>query len=87
MIFSILCPVSCNNKYITKTQIGPTRLGPTEQTQNICITFVPRGPGGFDVGPTLYKCYTNGLCLLRRWADIVQMLYKWFVFAGYGVNI
>ena len=32
--------------------------------QNICITFVRRRPNVFDVGPTLYKCYTNVLCLL-----------------------
>ena len=35
-----------------------------QQTQNICITFVQRRPNVFDVGPTLYKCYTNVLCLL-----------------------
>ena len=35
-----------------------------QQTQNICTTFVQRRPNVFDVGPTLYKCYTNVLCLL-----------------------
>ena len=30
----------------------------------ICITFVQCRPNVFDVGPTLYKCYTNVLCLL-----------------------
>ena len=39
----------------------------TRPTQNICITFVQYRPNVFDVGSTLYKCYTN-LC---------------FVFAGY----
>ena len=34
------------------------------QQQNICITFVQRRPNVFDVGATLYKCYTNVLCLL-----------------------
>ena len=34
-----------------------------QQTQNICITFIQRRTNVFDVGPTLYKCYTNGLCL------------------------
>ena len=38
--------------------------GATQQTQNICITFVQRRPNVFDVGPTLYECYTNVLCLL-----------------------
>ena len=28
------------------------------------ITFVQRRPNVFDVGPTLYKCYTNVLCFL-----------------------
>ena len=37
---------------------------PTQQTQNICITFVQRRPNVFNVGPTLYKYYTNVLCLL-----------------------
>ena len=31
---------------------------------NICITFVQRRPNVEDVGPTLYKCYTNVMCLL-----------------------
>ena len=31
----------------------------THQTQNICITFVQCRPNVFDVGPTLYKCYTK----------------------------
>ena len=33
----------------------------SQQTQNICITFVERRRNVFDVGPTLYKCYTNVL--------------------------
>ena len=28
------------------------------------LTFAQRQPNVFDVGPTLYKCYTNVLCLL-----------------------
>ena len=36
----------------------------SQQTQRICITFIQRRPNVFDVGPTLYKCYTNVLCLL-----------------------
>ena len=31
----------------------------TQQTQNIFITFIQRRPNISDVGPTLYKCYTN----------------------------
>ena len=33
----------------------------SQQTQNISMTFIQRRP---NVGPTLYKCYTNVLCLL-----------------------
>ena len=33
----------------------------SQQTQNICITFVQRRPNVFDA---LYKCYTNVLCYL-----------------------
>ena len=36
-------------------------LRSTQETQNICITFVQCVE---DVGPALYKCYTNVLCLL-----------------------
>ena len=35
---------------------------PRQQTQNICIT--QRRPNVFDVGPTMYKRFTNVLCLL-----------------------
>ena len=31
----------------------------------ICIAFIQRRPNVFAVGPTLYQCYTNVLCLLR----------------------
>ena len=44
----------------------------TQQSQNVCITFVQRRPNVFDVGPTLYKCYTNVLCLLGR--GVIQMM-------------
>ena len=40
--------------------------GPTQQTQNICIAFVQRRHNVFDVGPTLYKCYTN-VCVYWEW--------------------
>ena len=36
----------------------------SQEAQHICITFIQRRPNVFDVGPTLYKCYTNVLCLL-----------------------
>ena len=36
----------------------------SQQIQNICITFTQRRPNVFDVGPALYRYYTNGLFLL-----------------------
>ena len=35
------------------------------ETQNICMTFAQCWFNVEEVGPTLYKCYTNVLCLLR----------------------
>ena len=35
-----------------------------QQTQNICITFIVCSANVENVGPMLYKCYTNVLCLL-----------------------
>ena len=37
---------------------------PTRSTQHICVTFVQCWTNVEDVGPTLYKCHTNVLCLL-----------------------
>ena len=36
------------------------------KTKNICITFIQCWTNVEDVGPTLYKCYTNVPCLLGR---------------------
>ena len=41
-------------------------IATTQQTQNICITFVQCWTNVKDVGPTLYKSYTNVLCLLGK---------------------
>ena len=43
----------------------------TQQTQNICITFIQCWTNDEDVGPTLYKCYTDVLCLLGSSLKIV----------------
>ena len=40
----------------------PPLSQPTRQTQHYCITFIQRRTN--EVGPTLYKSYTNVLCLL-----------------------
>ena len=39
-------------------------LCPSPVSTNICITFVQCWSNVEDVGPALYKCYTNVLCLL-----------------------
>ena len=44
--------------------------------RNICITFVQRWANVEDVGPTLYKWYTNVLCLLGI-DTIVVLHYCW----------
>ena len=41
-----------------------------QETQSICITFIQRRSNVFDVGPTLYKCYTNIL-----WDDTTFILW------------
>ena len=50
--------------YFRSTQLLPFAFA--KQTKHMCITFIQRRPNVFDVGPTLYKCYTNGLCLLGK---------------------
>ena len=37
---------------------------PNPATLNICMTFVQFWTNVEDVGPTLYECYANVLCLL-----------------------
>ena len=48
-------------------QILPSGLSQqtlSQQTQNICITFIQRWPNVLNVGPTLHKFYTDSLYLL-----------------------
>ena len=47
---------------ITMTQIIPISI--SQQTRNICITFIQCWANVEDVGPTLYKCYADVSCLL-----------------------
>ena len=50
-----------------------------QQTQSICITFVQCRTNVEDVGPILYKCYTNVLCLLCCYLACQQSrLSVWF---------
>ena len=39
-----------------------SELSRSQQTQNICISFVQCRPNVFNIGLTLYKCNTN-LCV------------------------
>ena len=45
----------------------------TEVTQNICITCIQCWANVEDVGPTLYKCYTD-ICLFTGKVDIATLL-------------
>ena len=47
--------------------------GHAQQTKNICITLIQCWTNVFDVGPTLYKCYTNVLCLLGEGCTIENL--------------
>ena len=40
-----------------------------EQTHNICITFVQCWTNVKDVGPRLYKCYTNVMLTIWLYKD------------------
>ena len=42
----------------------PPRWVHIQQTQNICVTFIQCWYNVEEIGSTLYKCYTNVLCLL-----------------------
>ena len=45
-----------------------------------CFVFAGCRPNVFDVGPTLYKCYTNVLCLLgcvqRLWLVLQSLMFR-----------
>ena len=52
-----------NSRIHQNNDITCVYVGLSQQTKNICITFIQRRLNVFDVGPTLYKCYTNILCV------------------------
>ena len=54
------CPIVCSIKYKILLHNIP------QWTQNIFITFIQCWVNVEDVGPTLYKCYKNVLCLGYR---------------------
>ena len=82
-IFSMkLCPSSrwsCSSKRST--------LINTIQSQH-CITLVQRWTNVFDVGTTLYKCYTNVLCLLGYVSFIAgdNIVFLWWDDARWAVG-
>ena len=41
-------------------------IKPLSAGTDFSITFIQRRPNVFDVGPALYKYYTNVLCLLGK---------------------
>ena len=50
----------------------------SRQTRNNCITFVQRRPNVFDVGPTLYKCYTNVcVCWAVRYSYLLIVAHRY----------
>ena len=62
-IFLRCVPIKYNNRALEAVGKLLNYLT-SQQTQHICITFVQYWTNAEDVGPTLYKCYTNVLCLL-----------------------
>ena len=59
----------------------------SQQTQNICITFMQCWTNVEDVGPTLYKCYTNVLCLLGLYKCYTKVMYLTLIFDVNMMNV
>ena len=49
----------------------------SQQTCSLCITFIQCWTNVEDVGPTLYKCYTNVLCLLGCFWIACWYVFSW----------
>ena len=84
-LYSAVQRLKAVSTYFTSKQILPFVFakrycsqyeGPSQQTQNICITFVQRRPNVFDVSPTLYKCYTNVFRLLGMLFHTFQVVWS-----------
>ena len=60
----------------------------SQQTQNICITFIQRRPNVIDVGPSLYNCHTHVLCLLvgHAYAPWALPYWMWAVWDREGIR-
>ena len=67
--------------YSSWTCRARTTVFSAQQTQTICIPFIQCWPNVFDVGPTLYKNYTNILCLLgvSGYVHVCLSALSWFL--------
>ena len=68
---------------------------PSKHRRYVCIAFIQCWPNIEDIVPTLYRCYTNVLCLLGRPIDKISSLSvntcvaEWFVsiFSSFDAGI
>ena len=70
-LFSMFISADWSTKSLYLSFVVMDYLTLTQLTQNIFIDFIQCRPNVKDFGPTLYKCYTNVLCLLGRWLEVV----------------
>ena len=63
--------------YLYGIHVNVVKMKPTQQAQDICITRIQRLPNVVDVGPILYKCYTNVLRLLWIYTMYSGVAIKW----------
>ena len=68
----------CTNAFRTLVQRSASVLCLSEyvRTQNNCTAFIQRRPNVFDVGPTLYKYYTNVLSVFVGIRAHTKQLYN-----------
>ena len=80
-IFNLNCLSTATHNWMcfVKSNLSPNIY--PQQIQNYCITFIHCWANVGDVGPTLYKCYTNVLCLLGQCCLIWEIFF--FLTAGY----
>ena len=79
-------PMSISS-YIHHAAVCHQHSGPHQQTQNIFIAFVQRRPNVFDVGPTLYKCYTKMCVCWNKAGEDQTMKRREGVLVTNGINI
>ena len=82
-VWTHLRPVTKKNNTSRNMWISDVGLTFPSRKQNMCITFIQHPPSIFDVGPTLYKCYTNVLRLLGwNWTccdcHVILFLFMYF---------